>query len=220
MRLNGERRMPGGDRRLLGIVPALAVCLMMFGLSMCIVPASAKIDVKLAYVDIGNDEMMALLYGWGPEQPDTSGGGWGGYGGTDQSTRVIWYDEYEGYGEDPNGRDAEIQILFTGSARTITYKHLDGIADDSFELYAYDKEYNWFLIDWYDDQGGTEQWHERTVDLTKYMSPGECEIILGGGYFVLKFVATGDMWDAGWSTYGQVAIDHITIRGNGVAIPE
>lgn len=201
-----------GLSAIVAVAIALVIALPALALSFS---TSAKVDVPLAYVNIGEDEDMALLTGWGPIVPGDIGGNWGGYGASEEQTRVIWYDELDGE-PDPNGPQGVLQIFFSGSARDIWYDHLDGGADDSFELYALGEE-GWILIDLYVDEdplGDPEKWSTRHVDLRQFMLCGECPIYLGGCEFTLMFVATGPAWD-GFDTWGQMAFDHVYIDGNG-----
>ena len=224
--MKGEASGTGSGRRLWALVPILATAVLMVGSCMISVPVNAKSNVLLACVDIGDDEEAAVLTGWGPIEPDANGGNWGGYGvvGDElygQTTRVIWFDE----SEDVNGRCGDIYIPFTGSARSVKFMHLDGYADDSFtvSLLGVDPdtlETVWYPVDEYVDpdpvEDQAEAWLSMIVDLTPFVD-GVCDAYLGGCMFTLRFEATGDAWTL-FSTYGQVAFDHIEVYGNGVPI--
>jgi len=215
----------GSDRRLWALVPVLATAILMVGSCMVSLPVNAKANVLLAYVDIGDVEGSAVLTGWGPVEPDANGGDWGGYGVVGnvlygQNTRVIWFNGLD----DENGQYGDIRIPFTGSARSVSFMHLDGYADDSFKVYllGVDASGNptWYLAREYIDPvpvgDAAEAWLPMTVDLTQFMD-GVCDVYLGGCMFTLRFEATGPAWSL-FNTYGQVAFDHIEVNGNGIPI--
>ncbi|MCL5966413.1 MAG: PEP-CTERM sorting domain-containing protein [Deltaproteobacteria bacterium] len=161
-------------------------------------PAPAAV---IDFVDIGNpvSEAGHNLQGWGPVEPATHGGSWGGIAPGD--CRVIWEPP-----PDAANRSAYVDLDFTG-ADSLVIRHLDGFADDGFiELAipgAAGQPLQSFL---YLDQSATEQWVTSVIDLR------------GFGYLTgvktVVLTATGDAWQ--WQNiYGQVAIDSI-----GTSVPE
>lgn len=223
-------------RSLVGLLSVLIAAASVMGTCFMAFPTKAGNDVTLAYVDIGDDETMAaVMVGWGPIEPSAEhGGNWGGYGDVSselygQHTRVVWYEDWldDGVNFDPNGRDATIKFSFVGSARWIEFSHLDGICDDSFELYA-NGLYGPVLIFDYDDcepANDVEEWITETVYLSEFIGCEMGPIYVGGCNFELIFTATAPLNDDGvpwwgWETYGTLAIDHIYVHGNGEGIPE
>ncbi|MDD5331612.1 MAG: hypothetical protein PHE43_02215 [Candidatus Nanoarchaeia archaeon] len=112
--------------------------------------------------------------------------------------------------------------------RTISVRHLDGLTDDSFEIYlAYDYnketgEYNkkWLVGTYEDNELGTETWITSSWTL-----PITCDAEFGSeACFAYKYLslknapkatiiieATGDLW-AYCNTYGQLAISSIALN--------
>ncbi|MEW5747353.1 MAG: hypothetical protein AB1793_01005 [Candidatus Thermoplasmatota archaeon] len=216
-----NERMKGirADGRLRAVVPVLAIAFALVAAFSVTSPSSARAGVLLAYVDMVDDESMVLeMVGWGPPQPGTSGGDWGNYDalGASEQARVVWYDQFEGV-PDPNGADATLTVAFGGSVRMIEFYHLDGLGDDSFKLYVPGAE-GWVEVFSYVDEvpqvDSPECWHLEQIDMTSYYD-GICDVYLGASNLVLRFSATGPAW-GGWSVYGQLAIDHICLYGNGV----
>jgi len=219
-------------RRLRVFASVLVVGMVVAGGLMMVMPARAGNGVLLAYVDVGEDEKMAVMYGWGPIEPDSNDGDWGGYGVVTsplygQKTRVMWYEDWldDEKNYDPNGREGSVKVNFVGSARLITFDHLDGLADDSFKLYALG-DYGPIEIFSYvdlDPASDTETWMTETVELGKFIGCDGGPIWVGGCKFTLVFEATCEIgtdeipwW--GWPEYGSVAIDNILVFGNGVEI--
>ncbi len=181
----------------LALVLAVLATLLMLGSAVW-----AAENVLLDSVDIGKPGDVAgwSLVGWGPVEPATHGGN---YGGIDD-TRCIW----DASDDDPTAT----LVLHTpkGSAQTLVFSHLDGIADDSFEVYALHANGQWVMVDTYTDAppaSDPELWFPRTVDLA---SP---DLALGKDVTVM-FKATGPKW-SGFNTYGQVCFDTIELYGNG-----
>ncbi|MDD3647114.1 MAG: hypothetical protein PHS44_01250 [Candidatus Dojkabacteria bacterium] len=84
---------------------------------------------------------------------------------------------------------------------SIRVRHLDGLTDDSFDVYLNDTN----LIGTYSDQYNDETWLETSFPINNVS--GEIKITL---------TATGDIWN-NCSSYGQVAVNWIEI--NGYTIP-
>lgn len=107
----------------LGFFVTLAI-LLIFASSTTAAPIVTQLDV----VDIGSPSCHPMS-GWGPVEPATHGGSYGGI----SNTQCIWE---PGSGE--SGRSAMITLDTggAGKARRILLEHLDGIADDSFNTYV------------------------------------------------------------------------------------
>ncbi|MCK4293290.1 MAG: PEP-CTERM sorting domain-containing protein [Planctomycetes bacterium] len=107
----------------LRVVVALLVSI---GILMPAVPARAVLTLT---VDLGTpaDEAEYTLTNWGPVEPTTHPGGWGGIAGDpaspDRRCRTVW-----GYVE--NTKYAS--ITFPTAIVSATIRHLDGGSDDSF----------------------------------------------------------------------------------------
>lgn len=203
------------------VIVAMFVVVGMVGLGVQL-KASAMTNVMLMEIDIGNlesEDLAVSMTGWGPVEPDTNGGNWGGYGASGEDTRVIWFSGDE--------RWAILQLGFIGSGRTVVFDSLDGTADDSFKVYmpvegwsvtygtsdpAELPEEAWVQVYVYDAVPNVpEFWEEHTVDISPSAFQG---IARGGCEFAVMFEATGDAWNL-FDTYGQVAIDHFQVFGNG-----
>jgi len=169
-------------------------------------PVGAATSVVLCHVDIGDlvSEAGHNLVGWGPIEPATHPGGWGSIGSS--NCRVIW---------DANDNDPSATITLDGCARrgaatAIRVKHLDGIADDSFDVYVRDVHGNDVFVGNWVGSPGSENWQ-----ITTFALPSGKTLQLGRGRPVeVKLVATGEKW-SGFATYGQVAFDWIELVGNG-----
>lgn len=143
-------------------------------------------------VDVGNEASEAghNLLDWGPVEPETSGGH---YGGADDCRAV--------YAPEDGNRWATLEMDFGEcfGQKCLTFQHLEGIANDAFELYVYpvgepcpeDP-----VFDYPGDECTTECWMTSGV------------VVEATGPNTLKFVSTEEEW-SGWGTYGQVCIDTI-----------
>ena len=99
----------------------------------------------------------------------------------------------------------------------VVLEHLDGTADDSFDVYICDGT-NWVYLGSYDDKdpaGDTEAWNTTTLSIPSSVY----NLIAGNSYVCLKLCATGQKWGS-WSTFGQVAFEEICIEGWEYVIPE
>ncbi len=147
------------------------------------------------YVDIGKpgSEAGHNLVSWGPIEPANSGGA---YGGIDDC-RAIWSSLDT---PTPGSVDAFVDMNFAGGSEVVSFKHLDGPADDSFEVWI-----DSTMMFVYNDSG----------------LPGETWYISGfsvsvsAGIHTVRFEALGPQW-SGWGTYGQVCISEV---GVGSAVP-
>lgn len=153
------------------------------------------------FVDIGNpsSETGHNLLGWGPIEPATHGGSWGGIAPGD--TRVIWEpgETYPGA-----NRSASLDIDFTG-ASYLAFRHLDGFANDGFVQFTVGSTQ--FSV--YFDDSSTEQWITTVVPVTSFGLSGVNNVV---------FTATGDAW-TWFNPYGQVAFDWVATSTTPVPEP-
>ena len=153
----------------------------------------------LGSVDIGkmNNEVASLL-GWSKPQPKTSGGNWGGV-----SDPTYWRTVSCTYCKE--GDSAYAFILAGEKPQTIRIEHLDGIANDSFDVYVLDL---WKLIkigsykDQYSD--GSEHIVKTDFNLTNSIHMF--------GFVEVKITLTGKHW-SDYNKYGQLAIHKIDVLG-------
>jgi hypothetical protein len=159
--------------------------------------AAAPASAYLAeLVDLGTPagEAGVILSDWGPVQPTTSGGNWGGLASDPQSYDKLCRTVYTGNDQTLASIGFNIKIYY------LEIRHLDGIADDSFDVFV-DNIY-WGS---YVDVGSTETWK-----ITSFMgTPGS-----QAGPSTVTIVATGGSW-WGLQQYGQLGIDRVF-----AAIPE
>ena len=94
----------------------------------------------------------------------------------------------------------------TGKARHIKMRVLDGIADDSFNVYVKNPGGNWALVYSYTcDPSTSEYWVEHDI----YSFPaGKGQ----GNIIDIKIESTGAAW-SGFGTYGQLAVDWVEVWG-------
>ncbi len=166
---------------------------------------SATLPDAHDYVDIGNPASEAghTLIGWGPIEPDTHGGGWGGIGAESPpgKCRTIWSPEED----DPVEKWASLELDFGTSAtgsKCLTYRHLDGGSGDSFDL-----SIDGTVVQSISAPPSTETWYWASFDVTGYT-----------GVHTVKFEATGDAGSY-FTPYGQVAIDKIYIGTQVTPVP-
>lgn len=151
--------------------------------------SAAPAMAALYTVDIGTPTSEAgyNLQGWGPVEPTTHGGNYGGIAtdplSWDGLCRVIW---------DSSDDDPSASLTFSTPVNSVTIRHLTGLADDSFNVNVYGGSVLWGSID--DTTSSTEVWTTSTLD--------------GAASKTITLTATGAKW-SGFDTYGQVAIDRI-----------
>jgi len=139
-------------------------------------------------VDIGTETSEAgfSLVNWGPIEPTTSGGTWGGIAGDplsfDDLCRVI----------STNASGPWASLVFPTAVNEVTIRHLRGFADDSFELNVFGGGELWGTVS--DSESSTEVWTTTTLSGTPATA--------------ILLTATGDEWGS-YDTFGQVAIDRI-----------
>lgn len=179
-----------------------------------LIVTSAFANGPFDFVDIGNPASEAghLLFGWGPIEPATHGGNWGGFNTTGENTRVVWYSDHDGSQKgkwactpddlipDPNGNEATLMMRNPiGKRASLKMRVLDGIGDDSFEVYVMGKKVYSYVA----DPSPTEVWKVHIIPLkgivTKFLP-----------LLLVKIVATGQQW-TGWCPYGQLAVDWVKV---------
>jgi hypothetical protein len=144
----------------------------------------------------------------GTNRTATSGGNWGSFGTSGETCRVTWFD-----GEPANKQGRGARVTFDKGdakcANKIIMRVLDGIADDSFDVYVREKWGYCGWMDWekvyhYDaDPSTTEYWVEHEIDY--FFFPMATQYQIG-------IVALGDAW-SGFGTYGQLGVDWIKLGG-------
>lgn len=178
---------------------------MKFSIIICFVLSSILVISGAAlaedYVDIGNptsEGSHTEFNSWGPVEPVTNPGSWGGVetepysGGT---CRVIW-------ALDDDVPLAEVSMTFSGAEEVVSFQHLDGPADDSFDVYI-EGDLVWSYVD-SGDSG--EFWHVNGFPHTPAGGAAELSV---------AFVATGEKWTS-FDTFGQVAISGVWVSGGPV----
>jgi len=162
------------------------------------IPVSAKTDILLSEVDfkttVNRDGKAVCNVRWGGWDPT----GIKGYYGGRQSEACLVRGEKE-------GEYAEAFFTFStsqGAAKMIEIEHLDGYADDSFDLYIMHANGRWVKAGSYIDVSNErEEWHKHKFDLS--------EVTIAKGKSILVMIrATGGDW-------GQIAIDKMMLWGNG-----
>lgn len=183
-------------------------------------------NVLLDRVNIGDTSSEAghNLVGWGPIEPTTHPGGWGGIGSETPpgTARVVWYSDLDGSqssswactpddsSPDPNSNHAVVTLNpKPGSAHNLKLRVLKGIGDDSFKVYV--RHANGTLVEVYSFTDGvlweTETWIEHSINLDLFA-------LARGKPQEIHIVATAPAW-AGWCPYGQLGVDWIELWGNG-----
>ncbi len=153
-------------------------------------PVTARADcTPVDYVDIGDPASEAghNLQHWGPIEPATSGGP---YGGIDNCRAV--------YAPEDNDDWATIDLDFGSdpvACKLLTVHHLDGITQDSFEIYIDNR----LIYSYPGDDLTTEIWLETTIPVCAY------------GVQTVRFVSTAPLWDQ-WDIYGQMCFDVIEVK--------
>jgi hypothetical protein len=193
-------------RRLFTIAGALMAAILLFSLVPTVALAGGSgTTEELDYVDIGDpgSEVGHLLLGWGPVEPATSGGN---YGGVDDC-RVTW---------EPGRPDRRIfraaSFLMTVpcgyQATKLELTVLDGLADDSFKVYVGFKK----VYSYTGEQTGTEDWITHEIELNSRCSPCRTCRCFRPSRILVTIIATGPAWSS-FDTYGQLAVDEARLLG-------
>jgi len=156
-------------------------------------PASAYL-AELCDLGTAAGEAGFTLLDWGPVQPTTSGGNWGGLATDPQSYDKLCRTVYTG------SDTTSASIVFNEKIYYLEIRHLDGIANDSFDVYVDGNPWGSYA-----DAGSTENWK-----ITAFMGqPGWY-----GTTSTMTIVATGGNW-WGLQQFGQLGIDRVF-----AAVPE
>ena len=167
-------------------------------LSFVFVIAGTALAVDQVDIGLPSSEAGHNLVSWGPIEPATSGGNYGGI--TD--CRAIWSN---GDTPVPGSVDAFIDLNFAGGPELISFRHLSGPADDSFEVWI-----NGILVYTYTDPNlPGETWYVQGFTYTP----------AAPGVVTVRFEAIGPQWP-NWGTYGQVCFDGIWVGPNGPVATE
>jgi|GEM_PF-741903 len=155
--------------------------------------------VRTDVVDIGDLDSEAghNMVSWGPIEPATSGGS---YGNVDDC-RVIYAPESDGDGEawatiDLNLGPEEL------TPKYITLRHLEGIAQDAFDVWLYPAGKPDYAVKVYSYPGDgrtAELWYRHTIT------------VAGAGTHTLLLESTGPLW-SGFPSFGQMAFDSIYVE--------
>jgi hypothetical protein len=150
------------------------------------------------FVDLGTPagEAGYTLFDWGPVQPSTSGGNWGGMGsGTapgsyDQLCRTVW--ATPGTPGSIMEFSSSASVTFPRAITSATIRHLVGQANDSYRIDVQAGGNYWGS---FTDTAGGETWTS-----TMFGGPSGKTLVI---------TATGPAW-SGFPTYGQLGIDWIS----------
>ncbi len=153
-----------------------------FLLIICFATTALAVD----HVDIGNPDSESghNMQSWGPIEPATSSGS---YGGIDHC-RATW-STLDGT------TNATIDLDFgDGMNVQVAFKHLEGLADDSFKVYL---------------DGVLQYTHNETMTSEHWFDSG-FSVSVTPGIHTLEFDATGPQWSQ-WTAYGQLCIAEISV---------
>ena len=186
------------------------VVILILTLTLVLLPATALAESPGGswMVDIGDPtsegQSGILISGWGPIEPATSGGA---YGGIDDC-RAVW----EPPTSEESLRCATVTFIYDDCANptNLSWSVLEGIGDDSYEAFV-----DGVLVYAYTDpdpNDASEDWVGVSQDLTGSGLPNDV-------IHQVEFCATGDAWSC-FATYGQVAFDWVELTteacgGNG-----
>lgn len=171
-------------KRLLVTVMALVVVLVL-----ATAPVAANGPLAMADLSAGDPTAVGQCLDFHVGAP----GNWGGRPG---ERAVAAFP-----GEDPAG-DCSLQWT-GGKARRIELEVLDGLADDSFEVYVKNPAGKWVLVYSYTDQYSSETWVTHHI----YSFPAG----KGQGTMVDLMIVPINVGWSGFNTYGQLAVDYIAL---------
>ena len=151
-----------------------------------------SVDIGLPASETGHN-----LQSWGPIEPLTHGGS---YGGIDHC-RAIWSNFDILTPPAPHtSTDAFIDMNFAGGPELVSFKHLDGPADDSFKVWIN----NVLQFAYMDSNLPGERWYVSGFNYTP----------AAAGIVTVRFEAIGPAWGS-WGTYGQVCIAGVWVGPGG-----
>lgn len=171
--------------------------------------AFSKTDLLRDRVDIGdlNSESGHNLLSWGPVEPDTHGGSWGGFL-EGEKCRITY---------DVGGGDTDPAAYLTfiprgkGSLQFIKMRVMDGFHDDSFKVYVkHPKNGKWIEVYSYQaDSSEDEYWIIHTINLVRFLKG----IPVYNDGFQVKIEATAIP-----PFIARLAVDWIELHGNGTPV--
>jgi hypothetical protein len=183
------------------VLMALMALLSVMVLAIPVAAAGPGYEV-LDTADLSNADVTAggRCTSFNPEAP----GGWGGEFGQGAVTAFPGDLDSAGYVS---------LYTFFGAGKAVRIRHLDGIADDSFDLFVKDVRGAWIKVGHYTDKGSTEQWMTTEFDLTRDIN-GKRVNLAEGRTIEIKIMPTAPAW-SGFGTWGQLAIDKVELLGQG-----
>ena len=149
-------------------------------------------------VDFGNPESEGShsLAGWGPIEPDTNGGNWGGCVSPCNLRVVYAFEE----GTDNSGKDASFVLDFgVASQKELALRVLDGSDVDTFIV-----EIDGAQVYSYEGLGVEENWVEHVIDVNEY-----------DGLHTIRMVTTDYNTPSIWNyfdPYGHLGVDWAEVR--------
>jgi hypothetical protein len=184
------------------ILLAAIVCVTLICGTSLVMAAS---NVVLDRVDIGTEteEQWAGMSGWNPEVAEPPP--------PVDNSRVIWYEADPE--DDPCATITLGRGVSRGAATALRIRHLDGVGDDSFDVYVRDVHGDWVCIGSYAADDDIDSWV-----ISEFALPNGQSLQLGrGGHVEVQLCATGDKW-AQFEEHGQVQVDWIELIGNGAKV--
>ena len=172
-----------------------------WGLGPC---TADEVDIGDTSSEVGHD-----LLGWGPIEPATHGGGWGGV----DDTRVTYAGDEDDSPKVEGGRAATLKLNPQSDScylwrMGLKMRILDGIGDDDFVVFVKNWAGHWIEVFSYDSDPSTaETWKEHNIPLAGY-------VVSRRRPFEIKIMATGSDW-ASKGTYGQLGVDWIKLLKGG-----
>ena len=212
--------------RLLCLGIGVCVLVLVFSPAMLGQAATANAPIRQATLDVvnvGEDSPPGRLTGFGPPEPATDGGSWGG--ATGNFYRVVWF---------PNDEPlaiVELKIPPHTVARKLEITYLNGISGcfgsppgDTFQVYIgnISNPTVWAFVGTilWDPSACTVGEQERGVVLDIRQSADEFDIGLGGGSkgkeLFVKIVSSAGLANQPWasfSVFGQVGIHSTKLIG-------
>ncbi len=212
--------------RLLCLVTGVCVLVLVFSPGMLgqAAPANASIrPATLDVVNVGEDSPPGRLTGFGPPEPATDGGFWGG--ATGEFYRVVWFPD-----DEPLAM-VELKIPPHTVAQRLEITYLNGISGcfgsppgDTFQVYIGNTSSPpvWAFVGTvlWDPSACTVGEQERAVVLDIRRSADEFDVGLGGGSsgkeLFVKIVSSAGLANQPWSSFnvfGQVGIHSTKLIG-------
>jgi hypothetical protein len=181
-----------GEKKMKKLYYLIVLTVLLLGL---VLNGSSQSLVLLDEVNIGNtaSEELHTLVGWSNI--------WSGctWCGPDGNMRLIWGDGGETCDAGNNWASVELDAgaLY---AKTLRLNHLDGAADDGFDIYVNTTYVGTYVAN---IPNTDNVWHVTDFDISSYNF---------SGLLTIKFEATAPAWSL-CATYGQVAFNLIELYG-------